>query len=329
VKILVKLLVALVGVVAILAGAGLVYLYTRYPAVPAPEDVRIQATPERLARGQYLVENVVGCVVCHADREWTQYSAPVIAATKGKGGQRFGFGAEPFVLYAKNITSGGVGEWTDGELLRAITAGVSRDGTPLFPLMPYPTYARMAREDVEAIVVYLRTLPPLPAQTLPPRHLNFPLPLIVRTIPTAPSHGPLPDASDRVAYGRYLVNAAVCADCHTPMDDQGAPLPGMDFAGGTPFSPNGVGLVHSANITADAGTGIGTWTEDQFVEKFRAFRGAPPRTLSGADRLQNTEMPWTYYAGMEDQDLRAIYTYLRSLPPVINRVEKFGSPATR
>jgi len=109
----------------------------------------------------------------------------------------------------------------------------------------------MAREDVEAIVVYLRTLPPLPIQSLPPRQLSFPLPLIVRTIPTAPSHGPLPDASDRVAYGRYLVNAAVCADCHTPMDDQGAPLPGMDFAGGTPFSPNGVGLVRSANITAE------------------------------------------------------------------------------
>ena len=65
-KILVKLLVALVGVVVVLVGAGLVYLYIRYPAVPAPEDVRIQATPERLARGQYLVENVVGCVVCHA-----------------------------------------------------------------------------------------------------------------------------------------------------------------------------------------------------------------------------------------------------------------------
>ena len=320
-------LLRLLGVVALVAGAGLAYLFARYPAVPAPEDVHIQATPERLARGQYLVENVVGCVVCHADREWTQYSAPVIASTKGKGGQRFGYGAEPFVLHAKNITSGGVGDWTDGELLRAITMGVSRDGTPLFPLMPYPRYARMSREDVEAIVAYLRTLPAVPTQTLPARTLDFPLSLIVRTIPTTPSHRPVPAVADRAAYGEYLVNAAVCADCHTPMDDQGAPLMGMAFAGGTAFSPNGIGLVRSANITADAGTGIGTWTEDQFVEKFRAFRGVPPRTLSGAERLQNTEMPWTYYAGMRDDDLRAIYTYLRSLPPVVHRVEKFGNPA--
>lgn len=323
-----KLLTWLVALVVIFAGVGLVYLFTRYPAVPPPEDVRIQATPERLARGEYLVENVVGCVVCHADRDWTKFSAPVIAGTKGKGGQRFGFGAEPFVLHAKNITPGGVGEWTDGELLRAITAGVSRDGTPLFPLMPYPRYGRMSRDDVEAIIVYLRTLPSVPAQPLPPRSLSFPLPLIVRTMPTAASHQPRPEPSDRVAYGRYLTNAAVCSDCHTPIDDQGTPLPGRDFSGGTPFMPNGVGLVHSANITPDAATGIGTWTEEQFLDKFRAFREQPVRTLEGTERLQNTEMPWTYYAGMHDDDLRAIYAYLRSLTPVVNRVEKFPAAAS-
>ncbi len=325
-KTLVKLLTWLVALVALAVAGGLTWLYTRYPAVPPPEDVRIEATPERLARGQYLVENVTGCVVCHADRDWTKFSAPVVGGTKGKGGQRFGFGAEPFVLYAKNITPGGVGEWTDGELLRAITMGVGRDGTPLFPLMPYPRYARMSRDDIEAIVAYLRTLPSVPAQPLPTRSLDFPLPLVVRTMPAAPSHQPRPPVSDRLAYGEYLTNAAVCADCHTPMDDQGAPLPGMDFAGGAPFSPNGVGLVHSANITPDAGTGIGTWTEDQFVDKFRAFRDQPVRTLEGAERLQNTEMPWTYYAGMSDGDLGAIYAYLRSRPPIVNRVEKFGTP---
>lgn len=325
-KTLVKLLVWLAAAAVLAVGAGLTYLYTQFPAVPPPEDVRIQATPEGLARGQYLVENVVGCVVCHADRDWAKFSAPVIAATKGKGGQRFGFGLEPFVLYAKNITPGGVGEWSDGELLRAITMGVSRDGTPLFPLMPYPRYARMSREDVEAIVAYVRTLPAVPAEPLPARTLNFPLPLVVRTMPAAPSHQPRPPASDRVAYGEYLTNAAVCADCHTPIDDQGTPLSGMNFAGGTAFSPHGVGLVRSANITPDAGTGIGTWTEEQFVEKFRAFRGQPMRTLEGAERLQNTEMPWTYYAGMHDDDLGAIYAYLRSQRPVVNRVEKFGTP---
>lgn len=328
-RIVKNLVLSLLALAVLAAVAGLTWIYTQYPDVPPPEDVRIQATPERLARGEYLVENVVGCVVCHADRDWQKFSAPVVAGTKGKGGQRFGFGLEPFVMYSKNITPGGVGDWTDGELLRAITTGVGRDGTPLFPLMPYPRYARMSREDVESIVAYIRTLPSVPPQPVPERTLNFPLPLVVRTMPAAPSHRPVPPRADRVAYGEYITNAAVCTDCHTPIDDQGAPLPGMAFAGGFPFTPNGVGFVRSANITPDAATGIGAWTEDQFLDKFRAFRGAPERTLQGAERLEQTEMPWTYYAGMDDDDLRAIYAYLRSLPPVVNRVQKFGAPASR
>jgi len=324
-----KWLLGLGGLLVVAAGLFVAYFFVRYPDVPAAEDVRVAATPERLARGQYLVENVVGCVVCHAERDFDKYTGPVVDGTQGAGGQRFGFGLEPFVIYTKNITPTGVGDWTDGELIRAITAGVGRDGTPLFPLMPYPHYAKMARDDIEAIVAYLRTLPARPAAELPARQLNFPLPLVVRTIPAAPSHRPVPPSSDRVAYGEYLVNAAVCSDCHTPMDDQGAPLPGMDFAGGTPFMPGGIGLVRSANITPDAGTGIGTWTEDQFVDKFRAFRGAPARTLAGDERLQNTEMPWGNYAGMTDDDLRAIYAFLRTQKPIVNRVDKHGPLAGR
>lgn len=319
-----KWLVGLVGSIVVAAGLFVAYFFVRYPDVPAAEDLRVPATPERLARGRYLVESVSGCVVCHSDRDFGKYSGPVVEGTKGKGGQRFGYGPEPFVLYAKNITPAGLEQWTDGELLRAITTGVTRDGTPLFPLMPYPRYARMAREDVEAIVAYIRTLPPTPAEPLPARHLDFPLPLVVRTLPAAASHQALPPASDRVAYGQYLANAAVCADCHTPIDDQGAALPGMDFAGGTPFMPEGVGLVRSANLTPDAVTGIGSWTEEQFVDKFLAYRGAPARPLAGAERLENTEMPWTYYANMHDEDLGAIYAYLRSLKPIVNRVDKHG-----
>lgn len=318
-----KWLVAIVGVLVVAAGAFVGYFFIRYPDVPPAESVTVPRTPERVARGKYLAEHVTGCVVCHADRAWSQYGAPVIDGTRGKGGQRFGFGLEPFVLYAKNITPAGIGEWTDGEVIRAMVAGVSRDGTPLFPLMPYPHFAKMAREDIEAVVAYLRTLPSVPSAPTPARQLNFPLPLVVRTIPAAPSYRPIPPPTDRVAYGEYMVNAALCSDCHTPVDEQGTPLPGMDFAGGMAFTPNGVGLVHSANITPDAGTGIGTWTEEQLLDKFRAFRGAPPRTLQGAERLQNTEMPWTDYSGMTDDDLRAIYAYLRSLKPVVNRVEKF------
>lgn len=326
-RILVKVVGWLLAVLVLAAGAGVAYLFTRYPDVPAAEAVTVPRTPERIARGKYLSDHVTGCTVCHAERDWSRYGGPRVTGSDGKGGQRFGFGLEPFVLYAKNITPAGVGEWSDGELIRAFTTGVSRDGTPLFPLMPYPRFARLSREDVEAIVAYVRTLPAVPNPPEPARTLDFPLPLIVRTIPAAASHRPVPPASDRAAYGEYLTNAALCADCHTPIDDQGAPLPGRDFAGGMPFTPGGVGLVRSANITPDADTGIGTWTEQQFVDKFRAFRGSDPRQLAGAEREQNTEMPWSMYAGMTDDDLAAIYAYLRTLTPVTNRVQKFGGTA--
>jgi mono/diheme cytochrome c family protein len=326
---LVKWLLGLVGLLAVAAGLFVAYFFVRYPKVQAAENVRVEVTPERVARGKYLAEHVTGCVVCHADRDWNKFAGEIVEGTKGTGGQRFGFGLEPFVLYAKNITPAGVGQWTDGELIRAITTGVSRDGTPLFPLMPYPKFARLAREDVEAIVAYLRTLPSVPSEPTPARELKFPLPLVVRTIPAPAAHRPIPSPTDRVAYGEYMTNAALCAECHTPLDEQGTPIPGMEFAGGTPFTPGGVGFVRSANITPDAGTGIGTWTEEQFLDKFRAFRGVPPRTLSSTERLQNTEMPWNDYAGMTDDDLRAIYAFLRSRPPVVNRVDKFGPPPTR
>jgi hypothetical protein len=160
------------------------------------------------------------------------------------------------------------------------------------------------------------------AYTPPPRELGMPLPIVVRTIPAAASFRPIPPKSDRVAYGEYMINAAACGDCHTPTDAQGQPLPGRDYAGGFEFKLPGGGLVRSANITADANTGIGTWTEEQFGDKFKAFEGVPARELTPQEQRETTVMPWTDYAGMTREDLGAIYIYLRSITPVINRVDK-------
>ena len=132
----------------------------------------------------------------------------------------------------------------------------------------------------------------------------------------------MPAASDRVAYGEYMTNAAVCTECHTPIDDQGQPLPGREFAGGFEMKLPGGGVVRTANITPDADTGIGTWTEQQFVDKFKAFDGAEHRKLTAAEQRENTWMPWYAYAGMTREDLGAIYSYLRTVKPIVNRVKK-------
>jgi mono/diheme cytochrome c family protein len=320
-RILFKILLLLVAIVVVCALAGVGYLYVRYPDVPPAENVTVQSTPEKVARGEYLANHVTGCVVCHSERDLTKYGAPVKPGTFGAGGEFFGDEEAGFVVYSKNITPAAIGNWSDGELIRSITTGVNASGEPLFPIMPYPKYARLSREDVESIVAYIRTLEPVPG-THPARRLPFPLPLVVRTMPAPAQLRPIPPSTDKVAYGEYLTNAAVCAECHTPTDGEGMPLPGREFAGGAEFRlPNGA-IMRPANITPDADTGIGTWTEQQFIDKFKVWRGQEPRPLSAAEQIENTFMPWIYYAGMTDEDLAAIYAYLRSLKPVINRVQR-------
>lgn len=324
---LVKVVLGLVAIVVLIAGAGVGYLFARYPDVPPPENVTVVPTPEKLARGQYLATHVAQCIDCHAVRDYTKYAAPVVEGTIGRGGGNFGIrGTAVRTLYSRNITPAGIGHWTDGELIRAITAGVNKDGEPLFPIMPYPRYAQMSRDDIEAIVAYVRTLAPV-EYTAPPRELAMPLPLVVRTIPRAAAFRPNPPKTDRVAHGEYVTNAAACAECHTPMDGQGTALPGMDFAGGFEFPLPGGGVVRSANITPEATTGIGTWTEQQFIDRFKAFAGTPARSLTAAEQRENTTMPWLGYAGMTTEDLGAMYAYLRTLKPVVHRVTKHGSPS--
>lgn len=320
-RLLLRIVAVAIGVAAIVAAAGVAYLFARYPDVPPAEEIRVVATAEKLARGKYLSNHVAGCTMCHAVRDFTKYAAPVVAGSEGRGGDSFADPNSPIrVLYSPNISPTAIGSWTDGELIRAMTSGVSKDGTPLFPIMPYLNYGKLSRDDVESIVAYVRTLPSHEYQA-PARELGMPLPLVVRTMPAAAAFRPIPSKSDRVAYGEYVTNAAACIHCHTPIDGRGQALPGMSFAGGFVLVHPG-GEVRSANITPDATTGIGTWTEQQFIDKFKAFEGAPLRPLTAEEQKQNTVMPWTSYAGMTTEDLGAIYAYLRSLRPVIHRVPK-------
>ena len=315
-----KILGGLVVLLILVAACGSAYLLFAFPKVPPAPDLTFDTSPERIARGKYLNDHVVGCTTCHTRRDWTKFSGPIKEELLGAGGESFNLGPAGMV-YSKNITPAGIGSWTDGELLRAVTQGVSKDGTPLFPLMPYPHYGAMSEDDVHAVLAYIRTLTAIDG-TAPPRQLNFPLNLIVRTIPAPNTFGTRPSPGDQVAYGKYMTAAALCSDCHTPIDERGTPLPGMDFAGGMEFVETGH-VVRSANITPDANTGIGSWTEQQFIDKFKGFETPSGATLAEHERAQNTVMPITAYAGMTREDLAAIYAYLRTVKPVTNRVETF------
>jgi hypothetical protein len=256
---------------------------------------------------------------CHSDRDYTLFSAPPKPGTAGGGGDEFthdlGF---PGHYYATNITPGGIGDWTDGEILRAMTAGVSKDGRALFPIMPYPFLGKADKEDVYSVIAYLRTLEPI-TNTYPEPETDFPLNFIINTIPAKPEFQDI-DRNDKLAYGEYL--AWSCIECHT-VADKGQIIIEEAFAGGRDFRLPGGGTVYSLNITPDVETGIGKWTEEQFIQRFKAYQDSaysPPKV--GKNEFQ-TYMPWVMYAGMKENDLSAIYTYLMSLEPKRKKVERF------
>lgn len=129
----------------------------------------------------------------------------------------------------------------------------------------------------------------------------------------------IPDPTDQVAYGEYMVNAAACAECHTPMGPQGPDFSKM-FAGGFVFQTP-MFKVAVANITPDSASGIGTWTEKMFIDKFR--NNSSDAVVNRNPGRENSIMPWSMYGKMKEEDLKAIYAYLRTVKPVSNKVEKY------
>lgn len=319
-KTVLKIVGVIVGLLAVAAGVFLIYFNMKFPDVDAAQTITIDRTPERVARGAYLANHVTVCIDCHSTRDWTKFSGPIVPGTEGRGGEEFPEAVG--LLVASNITPAAIGRYTDGELLRVITCGATRENKALFPLMPYPMYNSLTQEDAYAIVAYLRTLKPI-ENTVKESTLNFPLNLIVKTIPLksfVPSSEP--DRSNPVEYGKYLTTIAACEGCHTPRDDKGQNLPGMMLAGGNGFSLPG-GTVRALNITPDDETGIGRWTKEEFIARFRSFLAPEAMEAALAPTDFNTPMPWIMYAGMTDVDLGAIYDYLRTVKAVNNRVEKF------
>jgi len=315
----------LIGVTVVALAFSGVLCYVKF-ALPgmnigrAP-NLKIDYTPERIARGKYLAD-ITACNDCHSKRDYTKFAGPILPGTLGMGGEVFGreFGF-PGNFYASNITPAGIGRWTDGELFRAITTGVSKDGHALFPVMPYLNFGRLDKEDIYSIIAYIRTLKPVENE-VPKSAADFPMNFIINVIPVAPSLSTIPPKKDIIPYGKYIFTAMSCNECHTPTEN-GQAVKGKFLAGGFEFPfPDGT-LVRSPNITPDQKTGIGTWTEKQFIERFKSFADSSyvPKTVRPGDF--KTVMPWFLYAKATEEDLRALFAYLRAIPPVQNSVVKF------
>jgi hypothetical protein len=317
--------IVLILLIVVIAGA-LTYIKAALPNVGDPPDLKVDATTERIARGKYLANSVNVCMDCHSTRDWTKFSGPIFEGTSGKGGERFdhsvGF---PGIYYSKNITPAGISSYTDGELFRVITTGVNKSGNAMFPVMPYPYYGKMDEEDIYSIIAYLRTLEPI-ENVVQDSESDFPMNFILNTIPTKAQHVKRPDPTDELANGAYLVNAAGCIECHT-YADKGQIDRERAFAGGRAFQMPDGSIVTSSNITTDQETGIGNYTKEAFIQRFKMYADSAYVTPTVAPGEFNTIMPWTMYATMTTEDLGAIYTYLKTIEPIKNKVVKFTPPA--
>jgi mono/diheme cytochrome c family protein len=281
------------------------------------EPFKCEPTPARLERGRYLVEGIAHCFQCHSQIDWAKPGAQPMPGKKGAGFNWAPYGL-PFVT-APNLTADkktGAGNWTDQQFATAIRGGVGHDGRRLFPIMPYMNFKDMSDEDLSSVITYLRTLKPvrneLPGSNVPEQ--------IRQTLPPVQlvSSVPQPDLSTPVARGKYLVTLGNCNECHTPVDQQHRPLPGLSLAGGQ-FMKGPWGEVTTPNLTPDA-SGLSYYDAEMFVQTIRSGQVKA--------RKLNPIMPWGYFRNLTDDDLRAIFAYLQTLEPVKHVVDNTESPTS-
>jgi mono/diheme cytochrome c family protein len=310
-----------VGILVVLVIGLLIYVQVTWdrPVSRAAPQMTAPMDAQTVARGEYLYNYTLGCWSCHGSQGSHSPGEPQAGGLEFDAtdiGPGFGF------FYASNITPDpetGIGAWSDGELVRALREGLDREGYLIFPIMEAEWYRGLSDEDALALVAYMRSLPPV-RNEVPANRLSFAARAlmavgIVKPQPpvTAPVVAPSPGAT--AEYGEYLAShASMCAGCHTPRSpntgkyDMTRPLAGGAF----PFPEEGFSTTGS-NLTPDAATGIGNWTEEQFMTAMRT--GLRPDST-----VMLPFMPWPVYARWSQEDLRAVWLYLRSLEPIAHQV---------
>ena len=257
-----------------------------------PEAIAIPTDEAAIARGQHLVDAVTLCKECHGD----QFEGDV-------------FEDEPMIatFYAPNLTSGRGGEgaaYSDADYVRAIRHGVDPQGRGLM-IMHSDVYHNLSRQDLGAIIAYLKSVPPVDNELPEPKVYPFGKILVAlgvfdsEALPLVPaekidhnaSFVEMPAQGATAEYGGYLVSITLCHMCHGP-----------ELKGGPPLE---AGMLAAPDLTP-AGELRG-WSEADFVRTINT--GVSP----SGHKLNPDSMPWKLYANMTDQELEAIWRYVHSL----------------
>jgi mono/diheme cytochrome c family protein len=265
---------------------------TYFPsAAPAP-DLTVAGTPEQIARGEYLVN--IACVGCHSPvgsdgRPTGEH--PLSGGWNIAEAEGFGFIGD---MVAENLTPGGkLAGYSDGELFRVLRYSINQQGHEL-GMMSFLPYRELSNDDTEAIIAYLRSLPPVPTTGVTGDKMNFlgaimsGAGLFGEAPPPAPAIVNAPPQGVNVEYGRYVATFGECRGCHGP-DMTGSPA--------TSVSP---AIINPRPF-------IGSLTLEEFIQTMRT--GVRPKGTPF-----NEGMPWQNASRMTDDDLAALYAYLTATP---------------
>lgn len=313
-KVLKILGIVLLGIIAIGAIGFIVINSGDIPSYPTADFAyQVTSSPEAIARGEKLTSTL--CAVCHMDPK----------TRKLTGTQMLDAPPEFGTIYAPNITKDktyGIGDWTDAELVYLFRTGIKKDGQYAPPYMA--KMPNMADEDINAIIAFLKSDHPLinadptPDQPSEPSFLTKMLSRVAwKPFPMPAKSIPLPDSSNMLELGRYLAHNLDCFSCHSAdfkSNDFLEPEKSVGyFAGGNaPLDKEGR-VVLTSNLTPHPETGIGDWTEEQFIKavKYGMKEGAPA--------LQYPMFP---YSRLSDMEVKAIFQYLQTIPAVENKVDR-------
>ncbi|MFN8243333.1 MAG: cytochrome c [Ferruginibacter sp.] len=278
-----------------------------YPALHASKDSSI------IARGKYLVYGPAHCADCHGpagseDQVNKGVEVPL------SGGKAFTIPLGTF--YSRNITPDpetGIGNLADSQIARSLRYGVGYDGRALIDFMPFHN---TSDEDLTAIISFLRSMEPVKHKVR--GHAYSLLGRFVKAFLIRPAgpDGEVPQkikADSSVEYGRYLaMYVANCRGCHTNRNLETGEYNGPFFAGGFAIESmmDKQYVFHTPNLTPAPNTGhINDWTEDIFLKRFRQGKAYP-----------QSPMPWGPFGRMSDMEIKAIYRFLKTVPPVENKV---------
>lgn len=282
----------------------------RYPTTPLV--LSIQPSDKLLTRGKALVAMM--CADCHRDPQSGQLSGKHMADVPKIMGR----------LYSKNITrhpQQGIGSYTEGELAYLLRSGIDRKGH-LSPLMSKPG---IADEDLQAIIAYLKHAPDKEVQPAAvesgtsrysmPAKLAFRFVLKPYEYPQQPIA--VPDLTQKEAYGKYLVRMLACYECHSrnmTSVDKWEPEKSKGYmAGGARLKGLDGKSIRVPNITMDQETGIGKWTELEFIQAIRESSAPGHRIIT---------YPMPNYGALSEQEAAAIYAYIQTIPAVGNKIRR-------